>query len=170
MLFFGGAPKGPVGLADTHPRTCLGGPRAMAGQLGWKYSLFIPCVSPFFAQKKAILDLKPRFSWKFCDLLENSCGFPGISRPCLAQTWARLGRTRIWSSGKIRHVSESTSFSSPTGPQRAHQTPRRPPQTPPEGFRKIVFFSNLPGGVWGGLLGYFRGSGGQLGLKSLSIR
>ena len=84
--------------------------------------------------------------------------------------------------GEIRLVSESIGFSSPTGPQTAQTDPQDPPRTPPGGFEnKFYFFAKKnyffklswggPGGVWrgqeGGLVWV---SGGQLGLKSLSIR
>ena len=94
--------------------------------------------------------------------------------PDLSETGSDLNLVE----GEIRHVSESTSFSSPTGSQTPTRPQETPHQTPQEVLEKSVFFSkknykfvaNLPGGVWGGLLGVWGGLGTQLGLKSLSIR
>ena len=38
--------------------------------------------------------------------------------------------------GEIRHVSESTSFSSQTGPQEPNRAPGDPPEPSQEGFKK----------------------------------
>ena len=55
-------------------------------------------------------------------------------------------------------------------PQEAQTRPPDPQETPQEGFYKIVFFSNLLGGLSGGSGGLLGGSGGQFGLTCLSIR
>ena len=61
-LFSGGAPKGPVGLADTHPRGLLWvEPRAMAGQLGWKDLLGISGLA-IFCTKNAHFGLETSIS------------------------------------------------------------------------------------------------------------
>ena len=89
--------------------------------------------SSIFAQKTAFLESRRALSsvfWAFFDL-GTSLAEPDPNKTGLNPN---LG------DGEIRHVIESTSFSSPTGLQTAHQTPGDPPDPPPGGLEIICIF------------------------------
>ena len=91
-----------------------------------------------FLQKRHFwsrIDHYPRFFGLFLTSDEpDSCkAAPSLEKP---------GSRSILVAGKSLHVIESTSFSSPTGPQRPKTSPPDPPGGPPGGFENIfvIFF------------------------------
>ena len=136
LPFLVGTPKGSVAAS-------VGVSRAMAGQLGWKYS-WASHVCSFFAPKTAVFDSKPAFLSVFlpkrADLEISKNGHRHMGE-LFVRPWTKRGVRSILVVGKISHVIESTGFSSPTAPPRAPQTPRRPPRPPRRGLnKKLKFF------------------------------
>ena len=84
----------------------------------------------------------PRFFALFLDLL-------GHVLEILSRTLQKRGARSNLVVGGSLDVIESTSFPSPTGLQRAHQTPGDPPDPPPGGL-KIFFFQKKVGDAQAG--------------------
>ena len=150
MAIHGGPAGADVGLADTHRE--------------FQLETRIPgSISAFFLQKTQIFRLTPRASSLEAQRLDDKTGHPGdpnrgqtrffraspeqnsaVPGPSLAEN----GPSRKTGAGERRHVIESISFSSQTAPQTPQLDPQTPQEVPQEGLEN-VFFSNLPGGVWG---------------------
>ena len=89
-------------------------------------------------KKTAIFGLKTTISFGFS---ENFLDFLGDSLEILRWTLDKAGVRSILGEGEIRHVSESTSFSSPTGfPEPPPQPPGDLPGASQEGLKHLYFF------------------------------
>ena len=130
-LIIQGAPKGPVGLPDTHPSDLSGWslgawPASLGGWTSWAS---LGC--SFFAPKTPFFESKRQLSSFFFDFLTSHdcmCFFLSLNHPDLRKRGARW----ILVAGVSLHVIESTSFSSPTAPPDPQRPPGDPPRPPQE--------------------------------------
>ena len=141
---------GSVAACSCDVSTCVG--VRWTSRLVWVYVDW-----SIFAQKTSIFRLKREFFYLEAQRIDDNTGhtrrprstsdqlFPSLAWPDLAlprPELAEIGPNLHPAGGERRHVCESISFSSQTGPPDSQTDPQDPPRTPPGGFEKqIIFFS-----------------------------